>query len=157
MTRINASINPSDLCNQHLLAEYHELPRVLTLAEKHIGKPLNAPKEFTLGTGHVRFFYNKLMFLHIRFTHIAKELRHRGINIDEAKYKEVIERFRHSPSSWYNNWIPTKEAHQLLRARIMVRLEEMGDLRTWQKILMTGSIYFKADPAGHVEYQGTLS
>lgn len=144
MTRINASINPSDLCNQHLLAEYHELPRVLTLSERYVSNDL--PKEFTLGRGHIKFFYNKLMFLHIRFTRIAKELKARGINIDMVKYREVIKRFKGSRSNWYNNWIPDDRTHQLLRARIICRLEDMNADEKWIGKVVSGDIYFKLYP-----------
>jgi len=144
MTRINASIEPANLCTKHLLAEYHELPRVLTLSERYVSNDL--PKEFTLGKGHVKFFYNKLMFLHIRFTRLAKELKARGINIDMVKYREVIQRFRTCRSNWYNNWIPDKQTHMLLRARIICRLEDMGADEKWISKLIPSEIYFECYP-----------
>lgn len=29
MTRINSDIDPKELCDQHLIGEYHEMPRII--------------------------------------------------------------------------------------------------------------------------------
>jgi len=66
MTRINLAIQPKQLTDQHLLAELRELPRIFTAVKNRIasGKSFNdIPKNFTLGTGHVKFFYDKCGFL----------------------------------------------------------------------------------------------
>jgi deoxyribonuclease (pyrimidine dimer) len=64
MTRINV-VAPRDLTDQHLLAEYRELPRVFTLAQAWLdrGKPGALPERYALGTGHVKFFYDKTDYL----------------------------------------------------------------------------------------------
>ena len=50
MTRINVGICEEELCDQHLVAEYRELPRLFG----HIPKgPI--PGCFTLGRGHVNY------------------------------------------------------------------------------------------------------
>lgn len=72
MTRINSSINPTD---QHLIAELRELPRIFTSVNKRL--TLNKtfddiPKEFVLGLGHCKFFYNKLDFLYLRLIRFKK-------------------------------------------------------------------------------------
>ena len=71
MTRINSAIDPKNLTDQHLIAELRELPRIFTAVNKRIeqGKYFNdIPKEFALGSGHVKFFYDKLKFLNLRHT-----------------------------------------------------------------------------------------
>lgn len=56
MTRINL-IDPSHLTKRHLIAEYKEITQFLHNVKKSNLKDI--PKHFTLGTGHVKFFYNK--------------------------------------------------------------------------------------------------
>lgn len=126
MTRINAAISPKVLSDKHLQAEFFELPRVLTYAEKF--KPFrNAlPKDFTLGPGHVKFFAGKLMFLHERYMDLYAEMKNRGFNVDEVKYRSVIERFRNCDEHLYHNWRPTSEAFYLLICRLFARTDDNG-------------------------------
>lgn len=57
MTRIN-TIDPVDLLDQHLFIEYREITRVATL--HRAPKPGEVmPQNYTLGTGHVKFFMTK--------------------------------------------------------------------------------------------------
>lgn len=55
MTRINC-VPVEELTDKHLLAEYRELPRIFNLARA----VEDAPTEYVLGTGHMKFFYDKL-------------------------------------------------------------------------------------------------
>ena len=62
MTRINL-VNPSELTDQHLIAEYREIFMVggslnRTLNSKVGYREDRVPKQYTLNTGHVYFFYN---------------------------------------------------------------------------------------------------
>ena len=62
MTRINL-IEPSELTDQHLIAEYREIFMVggslkRTLVSKSGYQELKVPKSYTLNAGHVYFFYN---------------------------------------------------------------------------------------------------
>lgn len=76
MTRINV-VHPADLTDQHLLAEYRELPRVFALA-----RPDNAtPPAYTLGAGHVRFFYPRTGYLVRRQAALIAECLARGFEI----------------------------------------------------------------------------
>lgn len=74
MTRINV-IDPSLLLNEHLVAELRELPRVPNAVLEGKAKIIldKIPKKFVLGEGHVKFFYNKLMFLKLRHIELRKE------------------------------------------------------------------------------------
>lgn len=116
MTRINV-VPPSELCDKHLLAEYRELPRVFALA-----RPCpDAPKEYVLGAGHVKFFYDKLVFLAWRFSKLVQECKKRGFNVQF----ETIPANRVNVSL-LNDYTPTPEAIALNRARINERLTQMG-------------------------------
>ena len=68
MTRINI-IEPNELTDQHLIAEYREIFMVggslrRTLNSKSGYQVSKIPKKFTLNSGHVYFFYNKGNYLH---------------------------------------------------------------------------------------------
>lgn len=83
MTRINLTL-VSELADQHLMAEYRELPRVFGAVRERIAKGQgfsDIPKDFRLGTGHVKFFYDKIGFLFLRQNAIIKELLKRGYQI----------------------------------------------------------------------------
>ena len=76
MTRINC-IPVEELTDKHLIAEYRELPRVFKLARDP--KPgEHIPTYYSLGRGHVKFFYNKLFYLEKRFLALVLEMRARG-------------------------------------------------------------------------------
>lgn len=81
MTRINV-VAPADLTDQHLMAEWRELPRVFTLAIAAAARDdLAGPERYTLGTGHVRFFYTRLPYLARRHADLTTELAGRGFNL----------------------------------------------------------------------------
>lgn len=95
MTRINSNLHPSKLIDQHLLAEYREITRIPRHMSKYRFDPLRKrPTEFTLNTGHVLYFYDKIKFLHKRFNTIKEELTNRGIenNIDDSCFKALENR-----------------------------------------------------------------
>ncbi len=70
MTRINCGIPPYILTSKHLLAEHRELKRIPNCIKKGKFTLDNIPDNFKLGTGHVKFFYNKLKYLHKRYVKI---------------------------------------------------------------------------------------
>ena len=63
MTRINL-VHPSELHRKHLVAEFRELPRVFSLARKaqYDMHKRSQPNEYTLGKGHVIFWYTRLQY-----------------------------------------------------------------------------------------------
>lgn len=81
MTRINAGIPPSELCNKHLMSEHRELIRIPNCVSKRRFNMKNQPNKFTLGTGHVKFFYNKLLYLKNRYEELYSECIKRQINV----------------------------------------------------------------------------
>tara|TARA_Y100001970_G_C14152061_1_gene813289 strand:- start:194 stop:595 length:402 start_codon:yes stop_codon:yes gene_type:complete len=119
MTRINL-VEPEELSNQHLVAEYREIFMVgsalqRSLKSKQWTKTQNElPSEFTLNKGHVKFFYNKGAYLHKRYKSIVKEMQRRGMNPDPNR-KFKVNQF---PKEYYNNWEPNKEDLHIIRKRI---------------------------------------
>lgn len=121
MTRINASIPPAILCDKHLMAEYFELPRVVTYVKKFYPRKEDIPAEFTLGRGHVKFFADKVMFLTKRYCALYEELVKRGYEVDEGKFNFNYGNMLTVKANYFNNWEPTAESHLELVERLYIR------------------------------------
>lgn len=124
MTRINL-VPPSELHQKHLQGEYFELPRVFTNVRKAIASG-KTPSDFShvdsyrLGPGHVIFFYTRLGFLVDRFGKLVLEM------IDRGNRPTKISVFDDSiPYEWYGNYIPTEDAIDLSRSRLIERVNQM--------------------------------
>ena len=81
MTRINVGVKPSELTGKHLLAEHREIKRIPNCIKKGRYKMTGIPNKFKLGTGHVKFFYNKLLFLKNRYIEIYNECKKSNIPV----------------------------------------------------------------------------
>lgn len=126
MTRINL-VPPKDLHNKHLLAEYRELPRIFALARKwdikrkSDGDPApDIPSEYTLGKGHVRFFYDKLLFCFNRQVSLHAECVRRGFNVKHDP-RGADSDLLDVPSELMGDYTPTSEALALNIERILDR------------------------------------
>lgn len=118
MARVNIGVNPKYISDQHLIAESVEITMITGGLKKNnckIKSPI--PEQFNLGTGHINFFKNKILYLKSRLEAVNSELARRGIknsttiNISEYPYQ------------YCNVWKPTKEASIILRNRISERLK----------------------------------
>ena len=76
------------------------------------------PEQFSLGKGHVKFFYNKLGYLHARYVEIRKECEARGFNITD--YEDA---FIGLPDDLYGTWEPAAEDIRIIEERIRSREE----------------------------------
>ncbi|APY15829.1 endonuclease V [Brucella sp. 10RB9214] len=125
MTRINC-IPPAELTGPHLVAEYRELPRVFALVRAAIQRgeapqdPRN-PQQYTLGAGHVRFFYARLGYLAKRQAALIAEMQARGY---APQFTNIEELLIGIPLEWRADWEPTVEAIAINRARIAERLRK---------------------------------
>jgi len=116
MTRINL-VPPGELHTKHLVAEYRELPRVFRLAEKAWDRQdVKAPDQYTMGKGHVKFFYSRLGFCQRRFTQLVEEMTTRGFTPQHRTTPAVD-----VPDIWLSDWVPTVEAMAINRERIQQR------------------------------------
>ena len=122
MTRINL-VPVSELSDQHLIAEYRELPRIfnLVLNAQYKGKyPLDfkISDTYLLGTGHVTFFYDKLIFLQRRLKEITEECIKRKFNIaNKNDYSLAL-----FNKEWLNDYVPTLKEIEISRKRIQEKL-----------------------------------
>lgn len=118
MTRINC-VPPSELCRQHLIAEYREITRVFKLAEAAYTRGWKQKiHSYRLGTGHVEFFYDKLGYIRNRHQALCVEMESRG-------YTPTIscrEMGRNLPDSFQKDWTPTDEPVRINRERILERM-----------------------------------
>lgn len=124
MTRINC-VDPTTLCQQHLVAEYRELPRVFGAAKKaaNRGEKHNDdrnPRSYVLGKGHMRFFYPRLGYLIKRQNKIVNEMKRRGLTVNfeppcRSDYNELAD-------EWFGDWVPTNEEIEINKKRIVDRM-----------------------------------
>jgi hypothetical protein len=120
MTRINSGIPVETLHRKHLLAEAREIIRVPNTIKSGKAVVKDIPKKFTLGKGHVKFFYDKLLFLRNRYQLLFEECIKRGY-----KVTNFVSAWDGVPEHLMNDWIPTEEAKLLLEERISERLGEI--------------------------------
>lgn len=124
MTRINC-ITPSKLTGPHLVAEYRELPRIFALVRAAIERgeqpsDKRNPQAYTLGKGHVRFFYPRLGYLAKRQAALVAEMLARGYAPTFTNAAALLDGF---PQEWCGDWEPTQEAIRINRERIAFRLK----------------------------------
>ena len=119
MTRINVGIPPVKLIDQHLIAEYRELPRVATLVRKRIEKKQgfeDIPPVFSLNKGHMLFFADKGEYLFKRWVDIRNEMDRRGFKSKWAVQFEVYDEYH--LSALYNDYIPTQRDTDIMIERL---------------------------------------
>ena len=131
MTRVNLGIPPRNLCDQHLLAEHREMKRIPNVMVTGRFNWKNIPLNFTLGTGHVKFFYNKLDILMIRAERIYNECMLRDFNVQSYadSYSFACEKFQ-------SRIIPyeiTQNDIHLINKRLTDKLENMKSIRYYKK------------------------
>jgi deoxyribonuclease (pyrimidine dimer) len=123
MTRINV-VPVEQLTRPHLLAEYREITRLPNNLRKSLsrkGKPFSTneiPPKYTLGTGHVKFFYNKFGYLKQRFEQLVTEMIRRGYS-PKFTDSSIFDGFE---SVFNGDYTPTDEAVKINQDRINERL-----------------------------------
>ena len=121
MTRINVGIPPKDLCRQHLLAEARESKRVPNVIRSGRFNMNGQPSQFTLGSGHVKFFYDKLLYLKNRYEELYNECLNRGYNVTYfgSAWNDI-------PSKYMNDYIPKPRDIEIIKERIAEKLKTMN-------------------------------
>jgi len=130
MTRINADLDPRLLHRRHLVAELREITMVpaalrrslRTKSEQDVLKSI--PSSFTLGSGHVKFFFNKMLFLKLRFFRLCKEMQNRGYAPDWSRVKA----FDNFSVLFYNDWVGSEVDRDIVLQRIEMRKQEKPHL-----------------------------
>lgn len=118
MTRINVGVDPSELNVKMLIAEHREIKRIPNLIKSGKFDMKGQPPKFTLGTGHVKFFYDKIGFLKSRYVSIYQECKSRGYDVtDFSSCFEDIDK------KYMGNYQPTECDRKLILDRIELRLK----------------------------------
>ena len=117
MTRINVGIPPAELINQHLIAEHREIKRIPNCIAKGKYNMDGIPDKFKLGTGHVKFFYNKLLYLKNRYISLYNECIKRGFNV-----QNYIDAWDNVPQELMNDYKVKANDCRIIRQRINERL-----------------------------------
>ena len=126
MTRINM-VPPRELTDQHLIAEWRELrdvPNALrralrTRAPEDVARAV--PATFTLGKGHISFFYDKGAYLALRATALGEEMECRGFRPDYDKMARALRVWEDHPSL-RRTFRPSSADLSLVRTRIRERI-----------------------------------
>ena len=128
MTRINL-IPVEELTDQHLMAEYRELPMIAKALEKTLKSKLGyqetkVSSTYVLGTGHIYFFYNKRDYLVDRYIVLVKELNCRKFSIEPNARNMSWEVFDNITQV---QWQPSAEEIEINRNRINERVSLKPD------------------------------
>ena len=139
MTRINL-VEPSELTDQHLIAEYREIFMVggslkRTLVSKVGYREDRVPKRYTLNTGHVYFFYNKGKYLHNRYHQLIDEMKRRGFKPDSTR---VFPTSVFKDNGLYNDWMPNIDDYKIIRQRIEEKIKMKPN---WYRKTTNGRYY----------------
>lgn len=113
MTRINVGIHPTELPDKLLIAEHREITRIPNNLRNGKAVLKDIPEKFTLGKGHVKFFYNKVKYLSNRYALLYNECIFRGFNITDKSTS-----FMDFPQELFNDYIETEQDRLLLIERI---------------------------------------
>lgn len=119
MTRINCGIQPEKLNDKHLIAEHREIKRIPNVISKGKFKMIGQPDKFTLGKGHVKFFYDKLLYLKNRYELLYKECIRRNFNVTYFGSA-----WDHVPISMMNDYIPSNRDIRIIENRIREKLKK---------------------------------
>jgi hypothetical protein len=116
MTRINVGVLPSELSDKHLLAEHREIKRIPNKVSSGKYNLDGIPERFKLGTGHVKFFYDKLMYLKRRYESLYEECVRRGFDVTYfgGAWSNV-------PEKLMNDYVETGEDRIIVLERIKER------------------------------------
>jgi deoxyribonuclease (pyrimidine dimer) len=145
MTRINL-VPVKDLADQHLFAEWREIKMVpaalrRSLKTRNKGNILaGIPKRYTLNTGHVTFFFNKMKFLTERYKLLTDELVKREYSLGSGDDFTI---FTQDLPGEFNHvdWYPDKKEIAINVERILLRISEKP---LWYKYLskpLTSAFY----------------
>ncbi|AHX01077.1 putative deoxyribonuclease [Nitrincola phage 1M3-16] len=130
MTRINL-IDPSLLTDQHLLAEHREttrIPNTIKSGKAKVDKVSLAktPYKYTLGTGHIKYFYRKLSWLKKRYEDVTEECIRRGFNVKNIWPEGLEQDF---PHLFLDRDVVTEESLKINVERVLLRFPKSARMR----------------------------
>lgn len=124
MTRISVGVRAIELCDAHLIKERVELLRIPNAIKSGKAVVKDIPRKFTLGKGHVKFFYDKLGYLQQRYVELTAECIER-----DFKITDFSDSFKDIPQSLYNDYEETQQDRDIVVQRVNERLSGMKNLK----------------------------
>ena len=140
MTRISVAVRGSELCDAHLIKERIEILRIPNAIKQGKAKVVlsKIPNTFTLGTGHVIFFYPRLKYLHNRYNELTQECIKRNFNVTD--YSDAFDGL---PENLYNDYEEKTQDRKILVERINERLTGMKNLKFYGEPIALEQIKLK--------------
>jgi deoxyribonuclease (pyrimidine dimer) len=116
--RCNVGVDPDLLVDQHLIAEYRELPMLIGSLRFH-GWEIKSPvlEEFNLGTGHMNFLKVRLRYIQRRHVYVKEEMVRRGFKCDALNIN-----LEYIPEQFCNDWTPSIFDSMKIRRRLSEKL-----------------------------------
>lgn len=124
MTRISVGVRAIELCDAHLIKERIELLRIPNAIKSGKAVVKNIPSSFSLGAGHVKFFYDKLGYLQQRYEELTQECMERDFNTTDFS-----DSFKGLPKELYNSYEELDIDRQIVVQRVNERLLGMKNLK----------------------------
>lgn len=134
MTRIDCA-PVEELSDKHLLSNYKELPRAFGYIRTRMSKnrPLvdkTTPKNYTMGDGHVKYLYDKFVWLKYRYRDLHREMVAREFKPTYDENYDISDIVAYY-SSVRGNWKPTETDVEVSRSRIKERISEKPHEHSW--------------------------
>ena len=132
MTRINV-VPVEELSDQHLIAEYRELPR----AVKQNFDLTDAPKKYVLGKGHVKWARKHIHYVLLRYHDIYYEMLYRNFKPNYT-FNDLL---MYATADWYREGLliiddyyqVTDKDIQLNRQRLIEKYKLKPNFYRWTK------------------------
>ncbi len=115
MVRVNI-INPENLSDQHLIAEYNEILMLISYVKRYPDLD-GIPGKFCLGKGHMKFFKDKIKYIKSRHEKIKKEMKNRGFLQRKAINLSGIK------NNLINDWKPDEADKSVIRKRLIEKIK----------------------------------
>lgn len=118
----------SKFSDKLLLNALGEEPRILNSVLKRIEKGItfdDIPEHFTLGTGHLRYFFNRCKWIYKHYLELRSEYYNRfNKHYSKDHLRMVTERYQKIfdlKPYLCNDWLVTKEAEEMVLERMLDR------------------------------------
>lgn len=115
MVRVNL-FEPKKLADQHLIAEYDEILMLVAYIKKYPDIK-DIPDNYCLGTGHMKFFKDKLLYLKRRHEELKSEMKIRCFKTNKTIDLEFFK------SKNKNDWKPSNRDFEIIGERIISKIK----------------------------------
>ena len=128
MTRINL-VPVEELSDQHLIAEYRELPRCI----KQNIDISDAPEKYCLGKGHMKWAKKHTGFILDRYYEICNEMKYRGFKVNYPWEDLAYYAMQHCGDEIYNMYTPDEKAIAISKERLITKIADNYMFYKWTR------------------------